>query len=107
LQRTARDRAGENLADHLRLPIRLAKFDRNRAPPRSGCAPGSRVATWSSPPREGNLDGIICGSRLSGETNLVVFDRASPKLTGDTAPRLVDCRANLAAIITAFDLTLV
>jgi hypothetical protein len=70
-------------------------------------APRARVATWSSPPREGNLDGIICGSRLSGETNLVVFDRASPKLTGDTAPRLVDCRANLAAIITAFDLTLV
>jgi hypothetical protein len=104
LQRTARDRAGENLADHLRLPIRLTKFDRNRAPP--GIA-GSRVATWSSPQREGNPDGIICGSRLSGETNLVVFDRASPKLTGDTAPRLVDCRANLAAIITAFDLTIV
>jgi hypothetical protein len=38
------DRAGKNPDDHLRPAIRLAKFDRNCAPSRSGCASGYRVA---------------------------------------------------------------
>jgi hypothetical protein len=66
--------------------------------------PPSR-ALWE---RETKPDGIIYDSRLTAETNLAVFDRALPKLTGGGATtRSVDCRSDLAAIIAAFDLAIV
>jgi hypothetical protein len=52
-------------------------------------------------------DGIVYDSRLNGETNLAIFDRALPKLAAVAAPRLVDCRAELATILTDFDLAIV
>lgn len=61
-------------------------------------------ALWSHDTRP---DGIIYDSRLNGETNLAVFDRALPKLKGAATPRLIDCRGDLAAIIAAFDLVIV
>ena len=61
-------------------------------------------AVWS---HQAQPDGIIYDSRLNGETNVVVFDRALPKLAGHGTPRLVECRSDLAAIITAFDLAII
>jgi hypothetical protein len=61
-------------------------------------------ALWSYNARPG---GIITDSRLNGETNLAVFDRALTRLKGGATPRLVDCRGDLAAIIAAFDLAIV
>jgi RES domain len=52
-------------------------------------------------------DGIIYESRLNGETNIALFDRALTKLAASATPRLVDCRAEFAAIITDFDLDIV
>jgi hypothetical protein len=61
-------------------------------------------ALWS---HNAKPDGIITDSRLNGETNLAVFDRALTRLKGGATPRLVDCRDDLAAIIAAFDLAIV
>lgn len=52
-------------------------------------------------------DGIIYDSRLNGETNLAIFDRALTKLVATATPRLVDCRAELATIINDLDLSIV
>jgi hypothetical protein len=52
-------------------------------------------------------DGLMYDSRLNGETNVVVFDRALPKLAAVATPRLIDCRSDLAAIITDLDLAIV
>ncbi len=52
-------------------------------------------------------DGLMYDSRLNGETNVVVFDRALPKLAAVVTPRLIDCRSDLAAIITDLDLAIV
>lgn len=52
-------------------------------------------------------DGLMYDSRLNGETNVVVFDRALPKLAAIATPRLIDCRSDLAAIITDLDLAIV
>lgn len=52
-------------------------------------------------------DGIIYDSRLNSETNVALYDRALAKVSATTTPRLVDCRAELAAIINEFDLAIV
>ena len=52
-------------------------------------------------------DGIVYESRLNGETNIAVYDRALPKLTATATPKLVDCRTDLAKIIVDFDLAIV
>jgi RES domain len=51
-------------------------------------------------------DGIY-HSRLNGETNIAVYDRALTKLHVAATPRLVECRSDLANIIKDFDLSLV
>ena len=52
-------------------------------------------------------DGLMYDSRLNGETNVVVFDRALPHLVAVATPRLVDCRGDLATILTDLDLAIV
>lgn len=52
-------------------------------------------------------DGLLYDPRLNGETNVVVFDRALPKLVTVAVPRLVDCRDDLATILTDLDLAIV
>ena len=46
-------------------------------------------------------------SRLNGETNIAVYDRALAKITSKATPRLIDCRSELAKIIVDFDLAIV
>lgn len=61
-------------------------------------------AFWS---HDAKPDGIIYDSRLNGETNIGLYDRALTKVTATATPRLVDCRAELASIINDFDLAIV
>lgn len=61
-------------------------------------------AFWS---HDAKPDGIIYDSRLNGETNIGLYDRALTKVTATATPRLVDCRAELAGIINDFDLAIV
>lgn len=61
-------------------------------------------AIWSHDARP---DGIAYESRLNGETNIAVFDRALAKVSAIATPRLVDCRSELAGVITDFDLAIV
>lgn len=49
-------------------------------------------------------DGILYPSRLNNERNLALYARALGKLASNTAPRLVDRRDELAAIIEDLDL---
>ena len=59
---------------------------------------------WEHPDK---VDGIIYASRLNGETNIAVYDRALAKLASVATPRLIECRNELAEIIDAFDLAIV
>jgi hypothetical protein len=52
-------------------------------------------------------DGAIYNSRLNGETNIAIYDRALAKLTAVATPRLVECRYDLASIIIDFDLSII
>ncbi len=61
-------------------------------------------AFWS---HDAKPDGIIYDSRLNGETNIGLYDRALTKVAATATPRLVDCRAELASIINDFDLSIV
>lgn len=61
-------------------------------------------AFWS---HDAKPDGIIYNSRLNGETNIALYDRALTKVSATATPRLVDCRAELAIIINDFDLAIV
>jgi hypothetical protein len=61
-------------------------------------------AFWS---HDAKPDGIIYDSRLNGETNIAVYDRALAKITSKATPRLIDCRSELAKIIIDFDLAIV
>ncbi len=54
------------------------------------------AAIWSHDMRP---DGIIYPSRLNGETNIAVYDRALSKLAAEATPRLLDCRTELAAVL--------
>ncbi|SEE70490.1 RES domain-containing protein [Rhizobiales bacterium GAS191] len=61
-------------------------------------------AFWA---HDANPDGIVYESRLNGETNIALFDRALTKLVAAAMPRLVESRTELAAIITDFNLDIV
>jgi hypothetical protein len=61
-------------------------------------------ALWS---HDTKPDGIVYDSRLNGETNIALYDRALPKVVPVAIPRLVDCRSELAAIIGDFDLAII
>ena len=52
-------------------------------------------------------DGVIYSSRLNGETNIAIYDRALTGLAAVATPRLVECRSELAAIIDYFDLSII
>jgi hypothetical protein len=52
-------------------------------------------------------DGIMYPSRLNGEPNIALFDRAIFKLKPSSVQRLVDSRDELAQIIRDFDLEIV
>lgn len=60
-------------------------------------------ALWQ---HETRPDGIIYPSRLNGETNIAVFDRALAKLHPVESKVLVDYPSELARIITDFDLAI-
>jgi len=61
-------------------------------------------AFWSHTSRP---DGVIYESRLNGEMNIALFDRALTKMRPLATEALVDRRSDLAAIIADFDLTIV
>jgi len=65
--------------------------------------------TWSRAiwTHDDKPDGIAYDSRLNGESNIAVFDRALFKFRLVRTPRLVDCRTDLAAILNDFDLVIV
>lgn len=52
-------------------------------------------------------DGIIYGSRLNGETNVVLFDRALTKLRVTAAGPLLDFRNEVAQILDDFAIAIV
>jgi len=51
-------------------------------------------------------DGVLYNSRLTTEHNIALYDRAVPKLKVKAAPKLVERRADLAAIINDFNLAI-
>jgi len=52
-------------------------------------------------------DGIIYDSRLNGETNIVLFDRALTKLRVTAAGPLLDFRNEVAQILDDFAIAIV
>jgi hypothetical protein len=61
-------------------------------------------AFWS---HDEKPDGIAYDSRLNGETNIAIYDRALAKFSAFATPKLVACRSELARIIVDFDLAIV
>ena len=61
-------------------------------------------AFWS---HETKPDGIIYDSRLNGETNIALYDRALANLSVIATPKLIECRLELARIIIELDLAIV
>ena len=61
-------------------------------------------AFWS---HDEKPDGIVYDSRLNGETNIAIYDRALAKFSAVATPKLVTCRSELARIIVDFDLAIV
>lgn len=61
-------------------------------------------AFWS---HDEKPDGIVYDSRLNGETNIAIYDRALAKFSAVATPKLVACRSELARIIVDFDLAIV
>ena len=51
--------------------------------------------------------GLSTISRLNGETNIAIYDRALAKFSAVATPKLVACRSELARIIVDFDLAIV
>jgi hypothetical protein len=62
------------------------------------------AAIWS---HDEQPDGIIYASRLNAETNVAIYDRAPAKLRVEAAPRLLDCRAELANVLRDLDIAIV
>lgn len=54
------------------------------------------AALWSHDERP---DGLIYSSRLNEDTNVVIYDRALPKLRATANPRLLECRSELASVL--------
>ena len=52
-------------------------------------------------------DGILYPSRLNEERCIALYARAIPKLKATATPLLVDCRAELAAILDGLDIAIV
>ncbi len=54
-----------------------------------------------------HVDGILYPSRLNEERNVALYSRALSKIRVAAAPRLVELRDELAAVINQFDLAIV
>ena len=54
------------------------------------------AALWSHDERP---DEVIYSSRLNEDANVVVYDRALPKLKATATPRLLECRSELADVM--------
>jgi hypothetical protein len=54
----------------------------------------------------GGADGVVYPSRLNGERNIALYDRALGKVVARVARRLIDRRDELAAIISDFNLAI-
>lgn len=52
-------------------------------------------------------DGVFYPSRLNEERCIALYDRAITKLAAVATPRLMDCRAELAAILTDLEIAVV
>jgi RES domain len=52
-------------------------------------------------------DGVVYGSRLTGERNIALYDRAVRKLASKSVPKLIDRRNELADIINSFKLAII
>ena len=52
-------------------------------------------------------DDVLYSSRLNKERNIALYDRAVSKLKAKAAPRLVERRDELAAILNDFDIGIV
>ena len=61
-------------------------------------------AFWS---HDEKPEGIVYDSRLNGETNIAIYDRALAKFSALATPKLVANRSELARIIVDFDLAVV
>ena len=61
-------------------------------------------AIWS---HDSIPDGIIYDSRLNGETNIALYDRALLKAAAVATPRLLDCKREMAQILDDFDLAII
>lgn len=61
-------------------------------------------AFWS---HDAKPDGIVYDSRINGETNIALYDRALAKLSVIATPELIECRLELARIIIELDLAIV
>jgi hypothetical protein len=61
-------------------------------------------AIWS---HDSIPDGIIYDSRLNGETNVALYDRALHKAIAVSTPRLLECRREMAQILDDFDLAII
>jgi hypothetical protein len=51
-------------------------------------------------------DGVLYPSRLNGARNIALYDRALGKLVARSAPKLIERRDELAAILTDFNLAI-
>ena len=54
-----------------------------------------------------NVDGVVYSSRLNEQRNIALYDRALAKVRVVAAPRLVELRDELAALIDDFELAIV
>ena len=88
-------------------PLRLVEL-RGDAPARMGIPSDALRASshefgqaWSAAlwSHEERPDGLIYSSRLNEDTNVVVYDRALPKLRTTATPRLLECRSELADVL--------
>lgn len=88
-------------------PLRLVEL-RGDAPARMGIPSDALRASshglgqrWSAALRshDERPDGLIYSSRLNEDTNVVVYDRALPKLKATATPRLLECRSELADVL--------
>ena len=74
-----------------------------------GARKQSLAQRWSVAFHEhpGKPDGVLYPSRLNEERCIALYARALPKLKATATPLLVDCRAELAAILDDLDLAIV
>jgi hypothetical protein len=61
-------------------------------------------AIWS---HDSVPDGIIYDSRLNGQTNIALYDRALGKAVATATPLLLDCKREMAQILDDFDLAII